>query len=975
MVFGGMITSVTVWTLFYAGELLAPTLSEKLTFGKLEYFGITSTPVLCFLFALEYTGHKSWLTPIRRLALWILPAVTLGLTLSNELHFLIWAEMSLDPQGFPALVMLEYGAWFWVHVIVSYGLVLAGGILYFLAYFQAGSPFRQQMKVMVWGSSVPLAINAIRLFTPISLHGLDLTPFAFAFSGALLFVGFFRFNLINLVPIATSLVIENLHDAVIVIDNSKRVVAMNPTARRWLKVGPEAIGQNAFDVIQPSDFIRQSWDALEAQAELEIVEGKQHVWLDAMIFPLRNSRGAILGRVVVARDKTREKTLLLSEQRQTRQMELLNSITRATLEMTTFQGILQALADRMGEFFEAEGTFITLWDDVVQKPIPGAAYGTFREIYPRMKFDSKEVTMSESVLQAGRPLPVEDVFHTPYMSARIAAQFPSRSLLALPLIAHGQKLGAALISFNQLRHFTPAEIAVGEQVAAQISLALNKAQLLENVSHRVTQMSLIQEVSQRMAESLDEVEICQKTVDAMVAAFGYNEAVISILVAGDKLELIAVSGTEDLGFKPGYRQDVGQGIIGYVADTHQPYYTQDVTQDPYYFHAENRGTGAAMATHLLREGKLIGVLYIQSAPPHEIAPDDLQILATIASHLVTAIQKARFHADINESLTHITALQSVTQTVNSSLELNSIFKTVVDLLKQSFGYDYVSIYLLEGSTLHLGAQAGYPEELIFFDIPITSGIIGRTISTQQPQFCRNVRADPDFLMASYDVESEICVPLLKDNLVLGAFNIESSSSRPLTEKDVDLLTAFADPISLAVDNARLHARVASMAFTDGMTGLINRRAFDQALELEITRAGRYQHPLALIMLDIDSFKCYNDTYGHPAGDERIKSIARLLLDNVRDPDIAARYGGEEFVIVLPHTSKEGALALAERLRKETEMQAPERTGDGAPIPGYTLSLGVAVFPEDGLTSTDLLLAADNAELEAKRQGKNRVCAA
>ncbi|MCX7023386.1 MAG: GAF domain-containing protein [Spirochaetes bacterium] len=973
--FGWLVTAMAAWSACYALELLAPTLAGKVFAGKLEYIGIASTPVLWLLFALEYTGHKDWLTPSKRIALFALPVLTFGLTLTNEFHHLIYTGTGLDPQGYPALVVLGHGMWFWINVTFAYCLVLAGVTLYLFAYFQAQRPFRQQMTVMVLGSIVPLAVNAIRLFTPIPLHGFDLTPFTFAFSGVLLSIGLFRFSLIDLTPIAAPLVMENLHDAVIVIDNSKRVVNMNPTARRWLGVGNEAIGQSALNVLRTYDIVRQYWDAMEAQVQLEIGEGEQRRWLYTMISPLRDSHGKILGRVIVARDNTREQTLLISEKIRFRQMELLNSITRASLEVTTFREMLQTLANRMGEFLDSDGIFITLWDESEQETIPGAAYGELREIYPTMKFDSREAALTESVLQAGHSLAVDDVFNTPYMSANIAARFPGRSFLALPLIAHGQKLGAALISFDQPHHFTEQEIAIGEQAAAQIALALNKAQLLDNVSRRVVQMGLIQEVSKQMAESLDETEICQKTVDAMVDNFGYDETAISLLVEGNKLELVAIGGTKDMGFSPGFQQNVGHGIMGHVAETREQYFTKDITQDPYYYHPRNQGIGAVMAVPMLHEEVLMGVLYIQSAPPHTITPDDMQILQTIASHLVTAIQKARFHADINEHLMSMTALQSVTQTVNSSLELDNIFKTVVQLLKESYGYSYVSIYLLEDSILRLGAQAGYPEELVIHEIPISAGIGGRTVRTRQTQFVRNVRNDPSFLTASSKVESEICIPLLKNDNVLGVLNIESNSSRPLTEKDIDLLTAFANPVALAIDNARLHAEITSLALTDGMTGLVNRRAFDQIFDLEIARAVRYPHQLALIMIDIDSFKVYNDTYGHPAGDERIKAIARILLANVRDPDIAARYGGEEFVIILPHTAKAGAMILAERLRESAEALSPVKSTSNAPIAGYTLSLGVASFPEDSMTPAGLLFAADNAELTAKRLGKNRICAA
>jgi diguanylate cyclase (GGDEF)-like protein len=182
-------------------------------------------------------------------------------------------------------------------------------------------------------------------------------------------------------------------------------------------------------------------------------------------------------------------------------------------------------------------------------------------------------------------------------------------------------------------------------------------------------------------------------------------------------------------------------------------------------------------------------------------------------------------------------------------------------------------------------------------------------------------------------------------------------------------------VAVAIDNARLHAEVKRMALTDAVSGLANRRAFDDFLQTEITRAKRYGDALSLIILDLDSFKEYNDQWGHPAGDMRLREIADLLRLNVREPDIAARYGGEEFAVILPSTSKPGAIVLAERIRLSAEASAPAKNTDHSPISGYTISLGVATFPEDADTLGELLLAADNAELSAKRLGKNRVCVA
>ena len=126
-----------------------------------------------------------------------------------------------------------------------------------------------------------------------------------------------------------------------------------------------------------------------------------------------------------------------------------------------------------------------------------------------------------------------------------------------------------------------------------------------------------------------------------------------------------------------------------------------------------------------------------------------------------------------DRLRAITAVQAVSQTVSSSLELDQIFQTVVETLQNTFGYNFVSIYLLDGEILRLGAQIGYAPDQIYTEIPITNGVAGRAVRSRQTQFIPDVSREPGFLRASHEVESEICVPLLKEGTALGVLNIES----------------------------------------------------------------------------------------------------------------------------------------------------------------------------------------------------------
>jgi two-component system cell cycle response regulator len=166
-------------------------------------------------------------------------------------------------------------------------------------------------------------------------------------------------------------------------------------------------------------------------------------------------------------------------------------------------------------------------------------------------------------------------------------------------------------------------------------------------------------------------------------------------------------------------------------------------------------------------------------------------------------------------------------------------------------------------------------------------------------------------------------------------------------------------------------KLKQLAVTDGLTGLYNHRYFQEKLDQEVARAERFGHPVSLCVIDVDHFKAYNDAHGHPRGDEVLKRVAFLLVENVREVDTVARYGGEEFVIILPETSKENAAGVAEKIRSIIERTEFPREST-QPLGRLTVSVGVGSFPSDGKVSQDLMDRADEALFRAKAAGRNRV---
>lgn len=173
-----------------------------------------------------------------------------------------------------------------------------------------------------------------------------------------------------------------------------------------------------------------------------------------------------------------------------------------------------------------------------------------------------------------------------------------------------------------------------------------------------------------------------------------------------------------------------------------------------------------------------------------------------------------------------------------------------------------------------------------------------------------------------------------------------------------------EEIDLGLISATRLSAVAELALKDALTGLYDRAAFRSRLDQELQRFSRFGDEFSLVMIDVDRFKRFNDTFGHPDGDEALRRVSRAIAEESRKVDLAARYGGEEFIVVLPSTGGEEAFTQAERIRGRVERSFRERGG-------LTLSLGIATCPRDGTTPAELVQAADRALYASKRQGRNR----
>ncbi len=216
----------------------------------------------------------------------------------------------------------------------------------------------------------------------------------------------------------------------------------------------------------------------------------------------------------------------------------------------------------------------------------------------------------------------------------------------------------------------------------------------------------------------------------------------------------------------------------------------------------------------------------------------------------------------------------------------------------------------------------------------------------------------------------LAVPVMIEGEILGGLIfINKAGVDEFTMENEDHALMVSSQAAMAIEKSLFHEEILQLARTDGLTGLNNHRTFHEELDVELKRARRFSNHLSLLLIDIDFFKKYNDTYGHQGGDTALKDLAAIFKKNLRGIDSAARYGGEEFTVILPETTLNGALKTAERIREETGLHPFMMSARETYL---TVSIGVSVFPEDAMNKEDLIKTADDALYMAKRLGRNKV---
>ena len=517
------------------------------------------------------------------------------------------------------------------------------------------------------------------------------------------------------------------------------------------------------------------------------------------------------------------------------------------------------------------------------------------------------------------------------------------------------------------------------RIVSALESALHEARTAAVAARRRSrQIDALEAVGRLLAGAGPSAELLDRVLDVVVRRFGYQH-VSMYLGDEERVELVAQRGYVEAiaAFDPSH------GVAGRVMRERQLALVPDVATHPDYIPGTLTATSLITAP-LLVDGRFLGLLNVETTGNRRLDNTDRSLVGILAGRLATAVALGRDRQALQARASLFRDIDAFSAEVASSLAIAPLAEVIAGAVGRVVEAEAVAVTLLDreaGRYVVRGVHGG-SDDVLGKEILPGEGLAGRAIRDRA--LVADDAVTTDKLPASVrDLELPavthgLAVPLIRDGVVVGALTVaRAASGAPFNDLEREGLLLVASHAALAVANAFLHAEVIELAVRDPLTGLANRRHFDEALDrmLEVHRRERLTHwrPISAVVFDLDHFGAFNKEHGHQLGDSVLRAFAEVLVARFRAGDLVARLGGEEFIVILDGVDREGAVSIADDVRERLSAR-PVRADDGQLLQ-VTVSAGCAELDPAEPTRASLLRTADVALFMAKRAGRDRVVAA
>ncbi|HEY8869733.1 MAG TPA: diguanylate cyclase [Candidatus Limnocylindrales bacterium] len=559
------------------------------------------------------------------------------------------------------------------------------------------------------------------------------------------------------------------------------------------------------------------------------------------------------------------------------------------------------------------------------------------------------------------------------------------TICVVPVIFRNEGLGLLVLYHTQPHDWSTEETALARSFADGIAAAMANARLLDSVGSLAARLRAIQDLGLKLNRISDIGGIGRAIV---AEAGGLIECdtirVYTVDLASGWCEPIAFRGRFLGSDEPAtqlLRVRVGEGITGWVAQHNEPLMVGNAGADSRSVLLGSADAPESMlAVPMTFDDTVHGVIVLSRLGMDRFNRDDRSTLMIFAGYACQALVNARNletlsgqREELELKMASQRRLLEVNERLLSTLDPTEVLELIADSLKTVVSYNSLTIYEADRERdvrRAVVARDRFADLILANEGPVDRGFTGWVIAHGEAILANEAHLDPRGAQipgTPVEPEAMIVVPLIVNANVRGTLNVArvGPGEAPFTESEFELVKLFAGQASIALQNAEAHGAIKVLAEHDALTGLLNHGAFQRELGEAITSSdGR---PLALMMMDLDGFKAFNDTNGHPDGDVLLAEVSERIVAAVREGDRIYRYGGDEFAVLLPGASRDTAAEVAQRIRA-----AIAGLPDPVMGPKISVSIGVTCFPEDGRTKQDLVKAADQALYLAKPSLKAEV---
>ena len=685
------------------------------------------------------------------------------------------------------------------------------------------------------------------------------------------------------------------------------------------------------------------------------------------------------------------------------ELNALNEIGKAISSQLNLQAVLETIYQQTSRLMDTRNFYIALYHvdhDLIEFPL--AVSNSERQDWPPRRWSTG---FTEWLIRNKRPLRRNTNSYEPGVDP-IRFGTMTLSYLGVPIILGEQVLGVLSVqSVDRYDAYSERDEQILLMIADQAAIAIANAQRYAAVDHelqqRLSQLEALETTTRELNQTLHLSSILHRLVERVMSITGADAGGVGLI--DEQRQVVLPQAVIGYGpdIEPFMKQgfSLTEGVVGEVARTRQPLLTRDVRLSSYYQPLRS-STCSQMTIPLIHTDILLGIIVLESNTRSHFTQDMMQFVQQVADHAALSLYNARIHEQalrqqqqLEQQSRQLQDVLRISQALSANLNLDDLLPEVVRAIRSSLGFNIALLSLVDHHDpmmMRRRAVVGIPPEqweiLQHQLVPVAwyynamrdqfqisrSYFIPHNHAEYSAVWHSSVQSSyiPDLgerKEGEWHPNDALFVPLYDtDGHLISIISVDDPQDRRIPDlATIQVLEIFANQAAIAIENARMYSQTHERAITDGLTGLYNQAYFASLLEREVQTAHRYHQDLSLLVLDLDHFKGYNDSYGHLEGNVLLREFAQLMRSQVRDADVVARNGGEEFAVLLPQTDAEGALQLAERLRKAVADYTFRHRR-------VTVSIGVATL-QPLMNAVTLHRLADEALYRAKGNGRNSVC--